>query len=65
MSLAELGLLLLQVFWWRQTLLFWSSLAALAEGSLYHTACFDNLTDAFQGGALAIWQARWQHACVL
>lgn len=50
MSLAELGLLL-QVFWWRHTLQFWSGLAALAEGSLYHTACFDNLT-AFRGGVL-------------
>ena len=49
--LAELGLLPLQVFWWRQTLQFWNSLAGLPVGSLYHTVCLDNLTDAFQGGA--------------
>ena len=49
--LAELGLLPLQVFWWRQTLQFWNSLAGLPIGSLYHTVCLDNLTDAFQGGA--------------
>ena len=51
MLLAELGLLPLQVFWWRQTLRFWNSLAALPAGSFYHTVCLDNLTDAFQGGA--------------
>lgn len=49
--LKELGLLPLQVFWWRQTLQFWNSLAALPVGSLYHTACLDNLTDAFRGVA--------------
>ena len=49
--LTELGLLPLQVFWWRQTLHFWNSLAALPAGSLYHTVSLDNLTDAFQGGA--------------
>ena len=41
----------LQVLRWRQTLQFWNSLAALPVGSLYHTVCLDNLTDAFQGGA--------------
>ena len=46
--LAELGPL--QVLWWQQTLQLWNSLAALPVGSLYHTACLDNLTDAFQGG---------------
>ncbi len=51
MMLAELGLLPLQVFWWRQALQFWNSLAALLAGSFYHTVCLDNLTDAFQGGA--------------
>ena len=51
MLLAELGLLPLQVFWWRQTLQFWNSLAALPAGSFYHTVCLDNLTDAFGGGA--------------
>ena len=51
MLLAELGLLPLQVFWWRQTLQFWDSLAALPAGSFYHTVCLDNLTDAFGGGA--------------
>ena len=28
-----------------------NSLAALPVGSLYHSVCLDNLTDAFQGGA--------------
>ena len=51
MLLAELGLLPLQVFWWRQTLQFWNSLAALPAGSFYHTVCLDNLIDAFGGGA--------------
>ena len=49
--LTELGLLPLQVFWWRQTLQFWNSLAVLPVGSLYHTVCLDDLTDAFQKGA--------------
>ena len=49
--LTELGVLPLQVVWWRQTLQFWNSLAALPTGSLYHTVCLDNLMDAFQGGA--------------
>ena len=49
--LTELGLLPLQVFWWRQTLRFWDSLAVLPVGSLYRTVCLDSLTDAFQGGA--------------
>ena len=49
--LMELGLLPLQVFWWRQTLQFWNSLAVLPAGSLYHTVCLDNRADAFQGGA--------------
>ena len=51
MLLAGLGLLPLQVFWWRQTLQFWNSLAALPAGSFYHTVCLDNLTDAFGRGA--------------
>ena len=51
MLLAELCLLPLQVFWWRQTLQFWNNLAALPVGSFYHTVCLDNLTDAFGGGA--------------
>ena len=54
MLLAELGLLPLQVFWWRQTLHFWNSLAALPVGSLYHTVCLDNLTDAFGGSACSM-----------
>ena len=49
--LMELGILPLQVFWWRQAMQFWNSLAALPVGSLYHTVCLDSLTDAFQGGA--------------
>ena len=53
--LTELGLLPLQVCWWRQTLQFWNSLAGLPVGSLYHTVCLpnklDNLANAFQGGA--------------
>ena len=51
MLLAELGVLPLQVFWWRQTLQFWNSLAALPASSFYHTVCLDNLADAFGGGA--------------
>ena len=47
--LTELGLLPLQVFWWRQTLQFWNGLAG-PIGSLYHTVCLGNLTDAFQEG---------------
>ena len=50
MLLAELGLLPLQDFWWRQTLQFWNSLAALPAGSFYHTVCLDNLDNAFGGG---------------
>ena len=42
------------MFWWRQTLQFWNSLAGLPVGSLCHTVCLDNLTDAFQGGACSI-----------
>ena len=49
--LTELGLLPLQVLWWRQTLQFWNSLAVLPAGFLYHTVCLDNLADAFQEGA--------------
>ncbi len=52
MLLVELGLLPLQVLWWRQTLRFWNGLAALPLGSFYHTVCLTNLTDAFQGGCL-------------
>ena len=48
--LTELGLLPLQVFWWRQTLQFWNGLAGLPVGSLYHTVCLDNLTNAFKRG---------------
>ena len=48
--LTELGPLPLQVFWWRQTLHFWNGLAGLPIGSLYHTVCLDNLTDAFRRG---------------
>ena len=51
MLLAELGLLPLQVFWWRQTLKFWNSLAALPVGSFYHAVCLGNLSDALRGGA--------------
>ena len=51
LALTELGLLPLQVFWWRQTLQFWNNLAGFPVGSLYHTACLDSLADAFQGGA--------------
>ena len=45
--LAELGLLPLEVFWWKQSLQFWNSLAVLPVGSLYHTILLDNLADAF------------------
>ena len=51
MLLAELGLLPLQVFWWRQALLFWNGLAVLPSGSLYQTVCLDDFSDAFHGGA--------------
>ena len=47
----RVGLLPLQVFWWRQTLQLWNSLAGLPVGSLYQNVCLDNLTDAFQEGA--------------
>ena len=30
----------------------WKSLAVVLVGSLYHTACLDNLTVAFRGGCL-------------
>ena len=51
MLFAELGLLPLQMLWWRrQTLQFWNSLAALPTGSSDHTVCLDNLDDAFWGG---------------
>ena len=49
--LTDLGLLPLQVFWWRQTLQFWNSLAVLPVVSLYHTVYLESLTDAFQGVA--------------
>ena len=51
-----LGLLPLQVFWWRQTLQFWNGLAGLPIGPLYHTStvCSGNLTDAFQEGTCNI-----------
>ena len=52
LSLTELGLLPLQVFWWRQTLQFWNSLAGLPVGSLYHTVCLDNLAGCLSGGCL-------------
>ena len=61
--LTELGFLPLQVFWWRQILQFWNSLAGLPVGSLYHTVCLDNLADAFQG-VLATWLAHRQHVCI-
>lgn len=48
MLLAELGFVASQVLWWRQTLKFWNSLAALPVGSFYHTVCLDNFTDAFK-----------------
>ena len=49
---TELGLLPLQVCWWRQTLQFWNSLVGLPVGPLlYHAVCLDNFADAFQGGA--------------
>ena len=71
MLLAELGLLPLQVFWWRQTLKFWNSLAV---GSFYHAVCLDNLKMPLEGVlaiCLALWQVayiRWVmicHVCVM
>ena len=47
----RVGLLPLQVFWWRQTLQLWNCLAGLPVGSLYQNVCLDILTDAFQEGA--------------
>ena len=61
--LTELGLLPLQVFWWRQALQFWIDLAVLPVDYVYHTVCLDNLTDAFPG-VLAISLAHWQHVCI-
>ena len=51
MLLTELGLLPLKVFWWRQTLRFWNDIAALPEGSLFHTVLLDSLYDTFHDGA--------------
>ena len=50
MLLEELGLSPLQVFWWRQTLGFWNTIAASAVGSLFHIILLDNLGDAFSAG---------------
>ena len=50
MLLAELGLLLLQVFWWRQTLQFYNKLATSPRDSLFHIILLDNQHDAFQRG---------------
>ena len=61
--LTELGLLPLQVFWWRQTLQFWNSWAVVPVGSLYHTVCWTALPMPF-GGLLAIWLAHWQNVCI-
>ena len=38
----------MQVFWWRRNLQCWYRLAVLPVGSLYHTVCLDNLTNAIQ-----------------
>ena len=51
MLLTELGVLPLQVFWWRQTLRFWNNIAALPVGSFFHTVLLDILYDAFHHGA--------------
>ena len=51
MLLTELGLLPLQVFWWRQALQFWNNIHAMPAGSFFHTVLLDNLHDAFHGGA--------------
>ena len=60
----ELGILPLQVFWWRQAMQFWNSLAALPVGSLYHTVCLDSLTDAFHGGACNMASSLASYACL-
>lgn len=49
--LAELGLLTLQVFWWRQTLKFFNKLVASPVDPLFHVVLLDNLHDAFACGA--------------
>ena len=51
MLLTELGVLPLQVFWWRQTLRFWNNIAALPVDSFFHTVLLDSLYDAFHHGA--------------
>ena len=49
--LTELGLLPLQVFWWRQTLRFWNGIASLPVGSFFHVVLLDSLCDAFEDHA--------------
>ena len=51
MLLTDLGLLLLQVIWWRQTLRFSNSIATLPIGSFYHCVLLDRCYDAFHVGA--------------
>ena len=48
--LEELALSPLQVFWWRQTLEFWNTIAASPADSLFHTILLDNIHDAFHVG---------------
>ena len=50
MSLTELGLTSLKVFWWQQSLHFFNKIAATPPGSLIHTVLLDNHHDAFQRG---------------
>ena len=50
MWLTEVGVLPLQVFWWRRTLPPRKNVAALPVGSFFHTILLDRLYDAFHHG---------------
>ena len=49
--LTELGAVPLQVFWWRQTLRFCNSIAALPVGSFCHTVWRNSMYDTFHNVA--------------
>ena len=51
MLLTDMGVLPLQVFWWRQTLRFCNDIAALPVGSFFHTVLLDSCYDAFHHDA--------------
>ena len=61
--LTELGLLPLQVFWWRQTLQFWNSLVVFPLVPSTTPYVWTTLPMPFKG-VLAIWLAHWRHVCI-